>query len=81
MVTQTIQLHVNTQTIKLWTHSLSNCRHTHYQVFKLFPVQGTGRTDGRTDGQSSDYMLPPLKSFFYIHTHVKERQTVTELTL
>ena len=27
-------------------------------VLKLFAVQGTGRTDG----QSSDYMLPPLGS-------------------
>jgi len=31
-------------------------------VFKLFAGQGTWRTDGRTDGQSSDYMLTPLGS-------------------
>ena len=81
MVTQTIQLHVNTQTIKLWTHSLSNCRHTHYQVLKLFPVQGTGRTDRRTKQRL--YMLPPLESIFFLYTHTlsKSAKTVTELTL
>jgi len=31
-------------------------------VLKLFAGQSTERTDGPTDGQNGDYMLPPLGS-------------------
>jgi len=31
-------------------------------VLKLFAGQGNGWMDNRTDGQSGDYMLPPLGS-------------------
>jgi len=31
-------------------------------VLKLFAGQSTRRMDEKTDGQSSDYMIPPLES-------------------
>ena len=36
-------------------------------VLKLFAGQGARRTTERTDGQSGDYMLPPLGSIMNVH--------------
>jgi len=35
-------------------------------VLKLFVGQATGRTERWTDGQSGDYMLPPLGSIIKV---------------
>jgi len=46
-------------------------------VLKLFAGQGT-LTDGQTNGQSSDYMLPPLRSiktskqFHTLRAHISQ---------
>jgi len=45
-------------------------------VLKLFAGQDTGRTDGRMDRQSSDYMLPHLGSIIklFINTYYFRRK-------
>jgi len=39
-------------------------------VLKLFAGQCTGRTVNRTDGQSGDYMLPPLETITSTYSYV-----------